>query len=46
MFFDILEVVSKPQIRFNCPPKADYMSILIRLMDASSVRPIGKAQSA
>jgi hypothetical protein len=46
MFFDILEVVSKPQIRFKGPPKADYMSILNRLMDASSVRPDEKAQSA
>jgi len=31
-----LEVVSKPQIRFKGPPKADYMSNLNRLMYASS----------
>jgi hypothetical protein len=43
--FDIPEVVSKPQIMFEGPAKRDYMSILNRLMDASSVRPIEKAQS-
>jgi hypothetical protein len=40
----LLEVVSKFQIGFKGPAKRDYMSILNRLMDASSVRPIGKAQ--
>jgi hypothetical protein len=42
MFMELIEVVSKFQIEFKGPPKADYMSILNRLMDASSVRPIGK----
>jgi hypothetical protein len=40
-----LEVVSKPQIRFNGPAKRDYISDLKKLLYASSVRPIGKAQS-
>jgi hypothetical protein len=40
MFMELIEVVSKFQIEFKGPPKADYMSILNRLMDASSVRPI------
>ena len=30
----------KPQIKSKGPAKRDYMSILNRLMDASSVRPI------
>jgi hypothetical protein len=40
-----LEVVSKPQIRSKGPAKRDYMSDLGILRYASSVRPIGKAQS-
>jgi hypothetical protein len=38
----LIEVVSKPQIRFKGPPKADYISDLKRLRYVSSVRPIEK----
>jgi hypothetical protein len=39
MFFDVFEVVSKPQIRFKGPARRDYISDLNRLMYASRRRP-------